>query len=302
MEANPEQRKPMAATDLLQTTRRRGNVFLAIAALVVAGFALVILLGVAGIGTLGLFSLDAAMTMIGLAIVVLGATQFATLLSLRRTLSTIAIHQVQLAVQAERQAETATQVTTATAREQRIRDRMQDRRIAGIADRREAERQALDEKIERVATAANVSVPQGPVPEPFGQVHPIRDIEPIGDRVAKELEEIGIRDTAELWRASPHYVAGRLGVPTSRVVGWQQMSELMAVSGIGTKHAELLVRAGVPSVRRLAQLDPSWLAARLERVESSKDSKTSRVTTKVAENWVNAAKETLVESPTDTPL
>lgn len=99
---------------------------------------------------------------------------------------------------------------------------------------------------------------------PFGDVHPVEDVEGIGETYGRQLAEIGIEDTRDLWNADVDRLAEALDASPKTVTRWQQMAELIAIDGIGPQYAELLARSGIHSVDDLARADAEELVEAIE--------------------------------------
>ena len=106
-------------------------------------------------------------------------------------------------------------------------------------------------------------------PNPFGDVHPVIDIEGISPEYNEKLQAMGIKNTEQLWEANPVTVAAGTGAPLSVVKGWQHMAELVSVKDIGPQYAELLERSGIHSIDQLKNFDPKKL---LKLVRKKQDS------------------------------
>lgn len=116
------------------------------------------------------------------------------------------------------------------------------------------------------ATLAS-SIETGTQPDqaaPFGDVHPVEDVEGIGETYGPQLAEIGIEDTRDLWNADVDRIAEALDASPKTVTRWQQMAELIAIDGIGPQYAELLARSGIHSVDELARADAEELVEAIE--------------------------------------
>lgn len=123
----------------------------------------------------------------------------------------------------------------------------------------------------RAATARTVPVivPVGATRRAnvFGDVYAVIDVEGIGPVYADVLNAAGIYNTRQLWEADVEAVATLAKVHTATVSKWQQMSELMAVKGIATQYAELLVRSGVRTIAELRAENEADLLARVTKVQ-----------------------------------
>lgn len=106
-------------------------------------------------------------------------------------------------------------------------------------------------------------------PDPFGDVHPVIDIEGIGQEYNKRLSAMGIKNTKQLWDADAGKVARTIGASLGSVKSWQQMAELASVKDIGPQYAELLERSGVHSIGQLKSSDPDALLRRVRKKQRS---------------------------------
>jgi hypothetical protein len=106
-------------------------------------------------------------------------------------------------------------------------------------------------------------------PNPFGDVHPVINIEGIGPKYNKKLNAWGIKTTKQLWEADAAKVARRTGAPLSSVTSWQNMAELSSVHDIGPQYAELIERSGVHNIEELKSSNANNL---LKLVRAKQDS------------------------------
>ncbi len=106
-------------------------------------------------------------------------------------------------------------------------------------------------------------------PSPFGDVHPVMDLEGIGPEYNKELHAMGIKNTKQLWETDAIQVARETGAPLSSVKSWQHMAELATVKDIGPQYAELLERSGIHTIGQLKNYNPNEL---LKLVRKKQDS------------------------------
>jgi predicted flap endonuclease-1-like 5' DNA nuclease len=94
----------------------------------------------------------------------------------------------------------------------------------------------------------------------------VTDVEGIGDEYQGRLKEIGFYTTDQLRLGNPAILAAHLGTTEANVQYWQQQAELMLVKGVGKQQAELLVRAGVRSIKDLKALTPKKLTKMIDDV------------------------------------
>jgi predicted flap endonuclease-1-like 5' DNA nuclease len=280
MDTPTSNQTPQARTKL---TLQRGNFYFGLGFALLAGLVAVVVLGVFGITGLGIFSVSTAMAMIGIAITMIAAVSFVTLVTLRRTLDLLSHHESALVDQAARHADLAAKVQSQWRAEQVARDRGQDEAIAAFTS-------GNDSATGRATRNGRKTVV---VADPFagGQVHPVIDVEGIGAHYSKLLAEVGIKDTKQLWNADTTYVAGALKVAPAAVEGWQCMAELMAVNGIGKQYAELLVRADVSSIDELCAETAQPLLARIHKLEKHQGNRIqgNTIGIKAVQSWINAA-------------
>jgi predicted flap endonuclease-1-like 5' DNA nuclease len=104
---------------------------------------------------------------------------------------------------------------------------------------------------------------------PFGDVHPVIDLEGIGPEYSKRLHAMGIKNTKQLWETDTAKIARMTGAPLNSVKSWQNMAELASVHDIGPQYAELLERSGIHSITQLKDSNPNKL---LKLVRKKQDS------------------------------
>jgi len=288
MEANAYLQSPQNRTKL---TLQRGNFYYGMGFVLLAGLLVVVGLGVLGITNLGVFSIGTAMAMIGLSISLLAVVSFVTLVTMRRTLGLLSHHEMAVAEQANRHADLAAKVQAQWRAEQVTRDRLQDANLATLSARQDAsfiDGQANVVRSQKGVTGRGLAAP---LADPFGDVHPIRDIEGVGEHYGRLLDEAGLTDTRKLWNADATYVAGALKITPPVVEGWQSMAELMAVKGIGKQYAELMVRADVSSIDELCAETPQPLLNRIHRLENHQGNRIqgNTIGVKIVQSWIKAA-------------
>jgi predicted flap endonuclease-1-like 5' DNA nuclease len=282
---------PSTATDATRTrlTGQRGNFYFGLGFALLAGLVVVVGLGMFGITGLGVFTASTAFAMTGIAIALIAAVSFVTLVTLRRTLDLLNHHESALLEQSHKHADLASKVQSQWRAEQVARDRTQDDSIAALSARQDATFVTVRTPNGAPRTGRTAAV----APDPFqgGQVHPVIAVEGIGEHYSGELNAIGIKDTKQLWNADTTYVAGALKVTPAAVDGWQCMAELMAVTGIGKQYAELLVRADVSSIDELCAETPQALLTRIHKLENHQGNRIqgNTIGTKIVQSWINAA-------------
>jgi hypothetical protein len=288
MDTQPSNVTPQTRTKL---TLQRGNFYFGLGFALLAGLVVVVGLGIFGITGLGLFTSSTAFAMTGIAITMIAAVSFVTLVTLRRTLDLLSNHETALVDQAAAHADLAAKVQSQWRAEQVIRDRNQDDTIANLSARQDVAfvtGAPMRNGSGRTAPRATVVVA-----DPFvgGQVHPVIDVEGIGEHYSKQLIALGLKDTKQLWNADTTYVAGALKITPTVVGSWQCMAELMAVNGIGKQYAELLVRADVSSIDELCAETAQPLLTRIHKLEKHQGNRIqgNTIGIKSVQSWINAA-------------
>jgi hypothetical protein len=100
----------------------------------------------------------------------------------------------------------------------------------------------------------------------------IRAIEPF---YATKLKSVGIRSTAKLLErgSTPKrrkQLSEQAGIPMESVLKFVHLADLMRVPGIAADYSELLVAAGIDTVKELKRRNPARLVGRLAEVNGKK--------------------------------
>lgn len=132
-------------------------------------------------------------------------------------------------------------------------------------DRSSDEAVDTDEAAPEPETDSDAMLPN----DPFGDIHPVDDVEGIGEVYSQRLEEAGLFDTRRLWAADAGDAADAAEVSQGMVERWQAQAELMALNGVGPQYAELLVRSGITTIDELARQDAENLQTQLNDKEDS---------------------------------
>ena len=106
-----------------------------------------------------------------------------------------------------------------------------------------------------------------------------------GIRTARGLSEAvtSARGRGELARVTG--IDGRL------LQQWGNHCELLTVRGVGAEYAELLVEAGVDTVRDLRRRNPTALLAKIISLNGSRKVVRRLPTESMVEKWIDAARE-----------
>lgn len=284
-----------------KAARHRGNFYTGVGISLLVGMLAVVGLGVLGITSFGWFSMSTGMAMIGLSITLVAVVSFITLMSMRRTLDLVTNLETTLIEQVDRQAALAARVHAERKAAQVQRDRDQDVVVAELArrqDKSELDNAAEAQKNESAHARADrirgvQQRARNGEGDPFkgGDVHPVQDVEGIAEHFGPLLDQADVSTTEELWHADTGGVALALDVSPIVVEQWKRQCELMAIDGVGKQYAELVVRAGVGSIRELAAQDPERLLDRIDQLEGRVGTSIqgNTIGRKTVETWIASA-------------
>lgn len=124
--------------------------------------------------------------------------------------------------------------------------------------------------------------------------YPLEEVEGIGAAYSGALCACGIKTTSALLKrcADPkgrQRIAAESGISEELLLKWALLIDLMRVRGIGRQYAELLLGAGVDSVKELRMRKPTQLAAKMAEVNAVKNV-TRRIPVPVMiEEWIELA-------------
>lgn len=106
-----------------------------------------------------------------------------------------------------------------------------------------------------------------------------------GVRTSKALIERAStqRSRTELSRAS--------GISSKDLTSWVHHADLLRVRGIGAEYAELLVAAGVDTLRDLRRRNPTALVAKIIGLNGANRVVNRLPTESMVEGWISAAQE-----------
>jgi len=123
----------------------------------------------------------------------------------------------------------------------------------------------------------------------------ITDIEGIGEAYAQKLGAAEI-DTAERLLdlccdpKGRKRVSETTGIGESTLLTWANMADMMRISGVGGQYAELLVAAGVDTVKELRTRNAANLAEKLNEVNAEKNLTNGQATESMVTDWIEKAK------------
>ncbi|MEZ4473779.1 MAG: DUF4332 domain-containing protein [bacterium] len=124
---------------------------------------------------------------------------------------------------------------------------------------------------------------------------PIEDVEGIGPAYATKLRAVGIASTGKLLERAGtakgrDALADETGISGKLILTWANMADLMRISGVGGQFAELLVAAGVDTVKELRTRNAANLAAKMEAVNAERQLTKGSVTEAKVQGWIDQAK------------
>lgn len=118
----------------------------------------------------------------------------------------------------------------------------------------------------------------------------------IGQREATRLRKAGVR-TAQGLSSTAATRRGRTdlskatGIDSKDLQTWVYHADLLEVRGVGSEYAELLVAAGVDTVRDLRRRNPTALLAKIIGLNGQKKIVRRLPTEAMVEGWIEAAKD-----------
>ncbi len=118
----------------------------------------------------------------------------------------------------------------------------------------------------------------------------------IGLKEATKLRKAGVRTSKGLievagTRKERGDLAASLGFDTRDLQQWVNHSDLLRVRGVGAEYAELLVAAGVDTLRDLRRRNPTALLAKIIGLNGEARVVRRLPTEAMVEGWIEASKE-----------
>ena len=122
----------------------------------------------------------------------------------------------------------------------------------------------------------------------------VHEVEEIGPGFAAELERCGIKTISGLLKrcsdpVGRKRVAAQSGIPEAQLLRWANIADLMRVRGIGRQYAELLLGAGVDSIRELRARRPTQLARKLAEINAVRNLTRRVPIPSMVEEWMEIA-------------
>lgn len=123
----------------------------------------------------------------------------------------------------------------------------------------------------------------------------IEEVEGIGPVYAEKLATVGIKKTDDFLTLccdakGREKAAATTGIPTTLLLKWANLADLMRISGVATQFAELLEAAGVDTVKELRNRRADNLTAKLAEVNGSKKLCKADPSEKEVTGWIEQAK------------
>lgn len=125
----------------------------------------------------------------------------------------------------------------------------------------------------------------------------IDEIEGIGPANKEKLSAAQIETTDDLLAKcgaadGRKAVAAATGIAEKLLLTWANMGDLMRLSGVGKQFAELLVAAGVDTVKELQHRNAANLSSAMKELNDEKKLAKSSPAESVVAGWIESAKST----------
>lgn len=123
----------------------------------------------------------------------------------------------------------------------------------------------------------------------------IEKIEGIGSKLGAALRKAGVSTVEQLLavggtKRGRMQLAEKTGISEGRILSCVNMADLFRIKGVASQYAELLVAAGVDTVKELRHRNPENLAAKMSEVNETKNLVRKAPTTAVVSKWVGQSK------------
>lgn len=130
----------------------------------------------------------------------------------------------------------------------------------------------------------------------------IDEVAGLGVRQATRLRKAGVKTSKGLieeasTRAGRSALSKKTGIPPRDLKSWVHHADLLRVQGVGGEYAELLVAAGVETIRDLRRRNPTALVAKVISMNGSKKVVKRLPTEAMVTGWIESA--TLIEPSID---
>ncbi len=124
----------------------------------------------------------------------------------------------------------------------------------------------------------------------------IDEVAGIGVKQATKLRKVGVRTSKGLienasTRRARTQLSKATGLTPKDLQLWVHHADLLRVRGVGAEYAELLVAAGVDTLRDLRRRNPTALLAKIINLNGSRKVVDRLPTEAMVEGWIAAAAE-----------
>lgn len=124
----------------------------------------------------------------------------------------------------------------------------------------------------------------------------IDEIRSLSHKEATRLRKAGVRTTDALLRKAATRsgradLSSATDLPTSDLLKWANVADLMRIKGIGGEYAELLALSGVNTIKELRRRNGVALTAKIMSVNGRKDLVRRLPTEAMVESWIHRASE-----------
>lgn len=122
----------------------------------------------------------------------------------------------------------------------------------------------------------------------------IDEVAGVGVKQATRLRKIGVRTSKGLiesasTRAGRTDLSSKTGIAPRDLKSWVHHADLLRVRGVGAEYAELLVAAGVETIRDLRRRNPTALVAKIISMNGSEKVVRRLPTEAMVSGWIESA-------------
>ncbi|REK19659.1 MAG: DUF4332 domain-containing protein [Actinobacteria bacterium] len=122
----------------------------------------------------------------------------------------------------------------------------------------------------------------------------IDEVAGVGVKQATRLRKVGVRTSKGLietasTRSGRTDLAAKTGIPPRDLKKWVHHADLLRVKGVGAEYAELLVAAGVDTVRDLRRRNATALVAKIISMNGSEKVVRRLPTEAMVSAWIDSA-------------
>lgn len=123
----------------------------------------------------------------------------------------------------------------------------------------------------------------------------IDEVAGVAVKAATKLRKAGVRTSKGLIEAAATRrgrteLSSKTGIPPRDLQAWVHHADLLRVKGVGAEYAELLVAAGVETVRDLRRRNPTALVAKIMSMNGSEKVVRRLPTESMVTGWIDSAR------------